>query len=398
MKVALYHPWVYLTSGIERTFVHLLERSRHDWTIYTHHHDPESTYPELAQHRVVELEPRVSVRRSLRPLVHAAATIARTRLPADGYDALLVSSEGLGDLIVTRNRLPAIAYCHTPLKIVHDPVNRAALAAKSPRHALAAAVLGPAFTAADRRLWRRFGHVFANSRETRQRIARAGLARAADVEVLHPGVDIERFRDDGRDREPFFLVAGRIMWQKNLDLAIEALRVALSAGSRSELIVAGAVDEKSRPYLSELRARARNLPVTFVVDPSDRQLIELYRSCQALLFTARNEDFGIVPLEAMAAGAPVIAVNAGGVRETVLHGRTGWLLPDESAAFAAAMRSVELQRDVLATMRPACVARAERFGWGLLVDRIDDALDHLVTGRMVAPDAVSVGSAGQDVA
>ena len=90
MNLALYHPWVYLHSGIERMLVEIVARSRHDWTIYTHHHSPDTTYPELRDADVVELSPRVSVRRELRPLAHAARTMASCRLPAH-HDALLVS-------------------------------------------------------------------------------------------------------------------------------------------------------------------------------------------------------------------------------------------------------------------------------------------------------------------
>ena len=103
MRVALYHPWIYLHSGIERSFVELLARSRHDWLLLTHHHEPDATYPELRDAQVVQLDPPVSVRRSLGPLGQAAWRIGRARLPLDGARALLVSSEGLGDLVAPRS-------------------------------------------------------------------------------------------------------------------------------------------------------------------------------------------------------------------------------------------------------------------------------------------------------
>src|SRR3954447_13025767 len=192
MKFAAYHPWVYLTSGLERTFLELFRRSRHDWVLYTHRYQPDTTYPELADFDVVELSPRVSVRRSFLPLMSAAATIARTRLPDGAADGLLVSSEGLGDFVLTRHRGPAVCYCHTPLKILHDAQTRDALRAQSPSKYAALRALGPAFAAADRATWRRFDHVFANSNETRRRIAAARLRAADDVEVLQPGVDTDR--------------------------------------------------------------------------------------------------------------------------------------------------------------------------------------------------------------
>lgn len=387
MKVALYHPWIYLTSGIERSFVHLLERSRHDWVLYTHRHEPASTYPELRDAPIVELRPRVSVRRSLAPLLTAAGRIATTRLPLTDAAALLVSSEGLGDLVLARTRqVPAVAYCHTPLKIVHDPVNRAVLERSAAMRA-ALRVLAPAFTAVDRRMWRRFHHVFANSGETRARIAAAGLAPEPEVEVLYPGVDTVRFRADGQPRERFLLVAGRVMWQKNVELAIDAVRRLHEDGEEVPLVVAGAVDRKSQPYLADLRRRAAGLPVTFEPDPSDDRLVELYRRCLALVFTARNEDFGMVPIEAMAAGAVVVAVDAGGVRETVVDGRTGWLVPDDARVLADRLRLVVVD-GVPATMREAARARADAFGWDRFVDRIDAVMEAAAHDHRAAPAPV----------
>jgi glycosyltransferase involved in cell wall biosynthesis len=377
MRFAVYHPWVYLTSGLERTFLELFLRSRHDWVLYTHRYQPETTYPGLADFDVVELAPRVSVRRSFVPLMQAATTIARTRLPDDGRSGLLVSSEGLGDFILARNAGATACYCHTPLKILHDDATRDALRAQSRGKYAALRALAPAFAATDRAMWRRYDHVFANSAETRRRIARAKLRDPADVEVLLPGVDTERITVGTQRREQRFVLAGRIMWQKNVELAIDAVRLLADDGVEAPVVVAGAVDEKSRPYLDELRRRASGLPVEFRPDPSDVDLVDLYRTSTAALFTARNEDFGIVPLEAMAAGTPVLAVDNGGPRETVVDGVTGWLLPPTAEAFAARMRDVLGEPAAVTAMRPAARRRSEEFGWQRLTDRVDDVMEQL---------------------
>jgi glycosyltransferase involved in cell wall biosynthesis len=377
VKLALYHPWIYLTSGIERSFVELLLRSRHDWTLLTHHHEPDATYPELRAARVVELSPSVSVRRSLAPLAQAAWRIGRCRLPLDGAQALLVSSEGFGDLVAPRSPVPVAAYCHTPLKILHDPASRAALVGSSPMRRAGLGLLGAAFEAVDRRAWRSYRHVLANSAETATRIRAAGLVPNGPVEVLHPGVDLARFPRGVGAREGFLLVAGRIMWQKDVELAIETLDVLQRKGKRLRLVVAGAVDQKSRAYLAELRAKASGLDVSFEVDPTDARLSELYRSCALLLFTPRNEDFGIVPLEAMASGAPVLAVDSGGPRETVQHGVTGWLEPRDPDRFADRVLELVEAPDGAARMREAAVARASTFTWDAFVTRLDDVMEEV---------------------
>jgi hypothetical protein len=83
----------------------VVRRSAHDWTVFTHAFDPASTFPELSALDVAELRPSVSVRRSIGPLAVGAAVIAAARLPDIGAGALLVSSEGLGDFVLARNRL-----------------------------------------------------------------------------------------------------------------------------------------------------------------------------------------------------------------------------------------------------------------------------------------------------
>ena len=395
MRFAAYHPWVYLTGGAERMLLELMQRSRHDWVLHTHRFNAETTFPGFRDLEVVPFEGRVSVKRSLLPLAHAAASMATASLPDTGAKGLLVSSEGLGDLVVRKAGVPAAVYCHTPLKILHDPVARAALRVRAPGKSRVLDALGGPFNAVDRHLWRRYEHVFANSIETRARISNAGLAHFDDVEVLYPGVDSTSCitPPDSWPREPVFLVAGRIQWQKRIETAIDALRLARRTpeGAGARLVIAGAVDAKSEPYLDQLRAKARGLPVRFVVNPDDRTLRLAYAEATALLFTAPNEDFGIVPLEAMASGTPVIAVDAGGPRETVVHGVTGWLVPNDAYYFAIQMLTVAVSSPVdLARMRQACRARAAMFSWRPLVERLDDVMEALALGErtVVHPSAI----------
>lgn len=399
MRLALYHPWVYLRGGAERVLAEILERSRHDWVIYTHHYEPAETFPSL-KGSVVELGPPVSVRRALGPLVHAAATMAGTRLPDDGSQALLVSSEGLGDLLLARNEQPAVAYCHTPLKILHDPQSRADLSRRDPSKAALLRMLGRPFQSVDAALWRRYRHVLVNSQETKRRVLAGSLAPESSVEVLYPGVDLSRFGAGfgelasigaASEREPLFLVAGRMVWQKRIELAIDAFAVARSRGLDATMIIAGMVDEKSRGYVEGLKRRAAGLPITFEEAPDDRRLAELYERATACIFTAPNEDWGIVPLEAMACGTPVLAVNSGGPRESVVHGQTGWLLPPQPRAFAEQMQVVAASHEDMAWMRRACRRHVQRYDWDRFVRRIDDLMEEVaVTGRVTnLPAAMS---------
>ena len=382
MRLAVYCPWVHLIGGIERTLLELMQRSRHEVTIYTHRFRAELTYPGLSG-RVIEFKPPVSVERSMTPLVGAAWRIARTELSERDADALLVSSNDLGDLIMARTRLPAACYCWTPLKILHDPALREGLRRRDKRKSQALSVLGPALDAVDRRMWRRYDHAFVCSGEVLRRVQNARLVPSGPAEVLHPGVDLEWFFDDGRSREDFLLVAGRIKWWKNVDLAIAGFAEAVRRGGRLSLVIAGVVDPYDENYLESVRAQAEGLPVRFETEPSQERLRELLRGCRALVFPTLNEDFGMVPLEAMACGAPVIAVDAGGPRESVVDGETGWLVPPTAHAFADAMLEAT-STSRAEEMRTAARVRAAQFSWDRFVRRVDDVMDEILDRRRVA--------------
>src|SRR5947207_12891754 len=104
MRVALYHPWIYLKSGIERTILEIDRQSHHQWTFYTSHYDAEATYPELKAARIVELK-RVPVRRSYGAVLRGAVDIATTRLDPAAFDVLVISCDGLCDLMTLRHTI-----------------------------------------------------------------------------------------------------------------------------------------------------------------------------------------------------------------------------------------------------------------------------------------------------
>jgi len=215
-------------------------------------------------------------------------------------------------------------------------------------------------------------------------LARRGLR----PQVLHPAVAIPSEEDlaeaeasvcsrlDG-DFQSFlsggdaFLSINRFERKKGLGLAIRALaelRAAegFPAGSSDgpRLVMAGGYDCRLREnveHLSELQEEAESLgvgrAVRFLPSFSDPQRAALLASCRAVLYTPVNEHFGIVPLEAMAAGRPVVACNSGGPRETVGGSRGGLLCDPTPAAFASAMSSL-LERYAAAAMGRAARERA----------------------------------------
>lgn len=378
-RIAVYYPWLYLTSGAERTILELAKRSRHEITIFTSRYEPEATFPGLRDADVRVLD-TVSVKRTPAEVARAALRILFRRIDLRGFDALLVVCEGLGDLVVLRNRsIPAYNLCLTPLRIVFDPVYRATW--MSEHAALQRAIVSAgsvAYRLVDRLAWRRYRRIFPISGEVKRRIEAGGLADASRMQVLHPGVDLERFAPSSENDHSFF-VPGRIMWTKNLELAIDAFRLFRERApdpARWKLRIAGIVDRKSEPYLASLRERAGADPAIEIrVHPSDEEMLGWYRGCFATLFTAFNEDWGLVVIEAMATGKPCIAVDRGGPREIVRHGVDGILAPGEPETFARAMLDLATKpglRDAIVASAPAGAAR---FGWAPFIEALDRAID-----------------------
>jgi glycosyltransferase involved in cell wall biosynthesis len=233
--------------------------------------------------------------------------------------------------------------------------------------------------------------VFAISQEVRRRILAGRLASPEKVRLLHPGVDVSAYTPGGRSERMFF-VPGRIMWTKNLELAIEAFRtfrMQVPEPDTWRLCIAGIVDAKSRPYLERLQHLAGGDPaIEFHVRPDDRTMRGLYASAFAMLFTAFNEDWGLVILEAMASGVPPIACDRGGPREIVRHEQDGLLVDGSPGAMAAGMLRLVQDPQLRNRLAAAGPDSARRYDWSAFVNEIDEAIDRAVDAAApIAADA-----------
>lgn len=387
VRIAAYYPWIYLTSGVERTILEMCRRSRHEYTLFTNHFEPENTFPGLSDVPVVELR-RVSVERGLFPVFRAASTIALQELKLSSFDSLLIHCDGLGDLALARPpKLPVACFCHTPLRPVFDSCyrDRAIAKYKGTRRQLFNG-FAAAFRKIDQALWSRYSYAFFNSHETLSRAEKGGLLERLGnrCEVLHPGIDWAGLEPTWIYKS-YFLVPGRIMWTKNIELALAAfIRWKDSSHLRKEfrLVVAGRVDKKSESYLTSLRALANERgDIEFVISPSDAQLNDLYANCTAVLFPSFNEDWGIVPLEANAFGKPVISSNRGGPLESQVDGQTGFLADPDPGAFSEAMTRLLADMGTLRHMGMAARNHSRKYDWSEFVARTDQVLDGLVANR-----------------
>jgi glycosyltransferase involved in cell wall biosynthesis len=254
-----------------------------------------------------------------------------------GFDLVISSNHACAKNVHTPVGALHICYCHTPMRYAWQegflegervgPIVRLAL-----RPVLA-------WLRHQDLIGAREPHVFvANSSHVADRIRRY-YGRTA--QIVHPPVDVEHFLELERTPEDFYLTLGRVVPYKRIDLAVAAC-----AQTDRALKVAGA-----GRALRSLRARSPGRStrcgrsrIEFLGAVSDGERDDLLSRARALLFPG-EEDFGIVPVEAQAAGVPVIAYGVGGASESVLDGRTGVLAGEQSpAGLRAAMLRFEALR------------------------------------------------------
>jgi glycosyltransferase involved in cell wall biosynthesis len=210
----------------------------------------------------------------------------------------------------------------------------------------------------DRRAVAHADRIVAISQNVRRRIAHY---YGREAEVVYPPVATSRFRF--QEVGDTWLSVGRLYPEKRIDLLFEIFRQL----PKEKLILVGghAVGDRAVRYLAHLKAPSN---VTMTGEITDDALVDLYATCRGLITAAVDEDFGITPVEAMAAGKCVLATDEGGYRETVVDGKTGFLLPPDASAFARKIR--ELETSTLRSMRGVCIARAQSFDEAVFLQRM----------------------------
>ncbi|KAM0298768.1 hypothetical protein ACHAPM_008192 [Fusarium culmorum] len=239
------------------------------------------------------------------------------------------------------------------------------------------------------------------------------LKKRTDTKVVYPCVDtgVKEKEDAGNDGyipfkgERIILSINRFERKKDIGLAIKAFAAIPEAERKGcRLILAGGYDPRvseNVQYHAELEALASShglehlttktlitalsaptsVPVLFLLSIPNSLKATLLRSARVLLYTPKNEHFGIVPLEAMLARTPVLAANSGGPVETIVDGETGWLRsPDDVDEWAKVVRlALELGDDQIKSMGDRSEARVkDMFGRAQMASRFDEILDDIV--------------------
>jgi len=251
--------------------------------------------------------------------------LAFSCLDLSGYDVVLSNKSGFCHGVRTDGAVH-ICYCLTPTRYVWNFEAYAAREAIPLPLKIALRPLVALLRRWDRRAAQRVDHFIAISREVQSRIRRY---YGRDSVVIHPPVDTTRFHPISQ-RDDYYLIVSRLVPYRRIDLAVQAFsRLGLP------LVIAG--DGRDRAALEAMAGPT----ITFLGHVPDEDLPDLFARCRAYVLPG-VEDFGIAPVQAQAAGRPVIAFGAGGALDTVIEGRTGIFFREPTPeALAAAVSTFD---------------------------------------------------------
>lgn len=322
MKVAIVCDWLTGTGGAERVVLQL-HKMFPDAPIYTSQYDrdPKIWYGDewfdKADVRTGWLQ-KVPIR--FKKFLPALRALWFSRLNLDAYDLVISSSGAEAKGIKTSKPTVHINYCHAP---THYYWNRYEDYLADPGFGrldwlarLGLKVLLGPMRRWDRKAAQRPDYLIANSTYTKEQIKKY---YGRDSVVIHPPVDIERFAGKTDEPRRGFVTAGRQTPYKKIDLAVKAC-----TQLNLPLVVLGGGPDHKR--LKRIAGKS----VTFLRGKNDEELAHYFQTSLAFIFPG-VDDFGIVAVEALAAGTPVIAYQAGGALDYVQPGKTGEFFSEQTA-------------------------------------------------------------------
>src|SRR6202158_1548512 len=363
MKVAIIHYWLVGMRGGEKVIEALCEMYPQA-DIFTHVYVPEMVSDRIRQHRVIPtfinaLPRAAKMYKTYLPLM----PLALEQIDLSGYDLIISSESGPAKGIIPPSDAIHVCYCHTPMRYIwnmyHQYRNGAGRLAR---------LMMPPLTHY-LRMWdvtsaARVDSFVANSATVARRIHRY---YGADSVVIHPPVDTGAFSIAAAgELDDYYLMAGELVSYKRPDLAVRAFN-----DMKLKLVVIGGGE-----MLDEIRRLAGPSVTVLGAQPFD-VLKQHYARCRALIFPG-EEDFGMVPVEAMASGRPVVAFGRGGATETVANGVSGVFFAEQTAgAMSSAVNNlagIEINPEKIA-------AHASQFGRDQFFQKMRAHIDGLLAEK-----------------
>lgn len=366
MRIALVHDYLVQYGGAERVLEAFTELYPYA-PIYTLIHDREAMHGVFEDKRIyTSFLQNLPFSRKRHRFFPPLMPLAIEQFDFSRYDIVLSDSSSYAKGIITRPETLHVCYMHTPMRYAWDDCQKYAQDFGFPQmiKRLVPFFMNPI------RLWDkasadRVDRFLANSQFVAKRIRKY---YRKDVTVIHPPVNVDRFYiAKPEDRKDYFLMVGRLIAYKRHDIAIEAFN---RLGLPLKIIGRG-------PELERLKKIA-GPTIEFLGRVPEEDLPKYYAECRGFIFP-QEEDFGIVAIEAMAAGRPLIAYRGGDIVEHMEEGRMGILFDEQtSEAIVSAVEHFDENRyDPLSIRSKALYFDKDRFK-ATIKDYIENALrEHL---------------------
>lgn len=319
MKIALVHEWLVFYAGGERVFESFTNiwKDADVFALVDFLNDEQRKIILKGKHAhttfIQKLPFAEKKFRSYLPLF----PLAIESLNFSKYDVIISSSHAVTKGVRKKPNQLHISYCHSPMRYIWDEAETYFEAAKlntGIKKIIATKILNY-LRKWDLKTAKRPDYLLANSNYIAEKLKRIYNREST---VIYPPVDIDKF-SCVEQKDDYYFVASRLVPYKKIDLIVEAF----AQMPDKRLIIAG-----TGPELNKLKNNFL-INVEFVGYQDEKALKELMQKAKAFVFSA-EEDFGIVVVEAMACGTPVIALNKGGTAETVIDGKTGILFNEQT--------------------------------------------------------------------
>lgn len=317
MKIALVHDYLVQGGGAEKVLASFCDVFP-EAPIYTLLYDKDAMRDAFADRRIytssLQKMPFARTHHRSLPLF---MTTAIESFDFSDYDVVLSDSSSFAKGIITRPETLHISYVHTPMRYAWDDCQKYTSDFGLPRFIERIVPFLMNYI----RMWdyassARVDKYLANSEFVARRIEKYYQKKA---HVIHPPVNINRFQIVPTQKtEDFYIMVGRLIAYKRHDIAIEAFN---RIGKKLKIIGRG-------PELNTLQKKAKE-NIEFLGRVDDEELSKFYASCKGFIFP-QEEDFGIVAIEALAAGRPLIAYRGGDIVEHIIDGEHGVFFDEQT--------------------------------------------------------------------
>ena len=379
MRLIVTTPFLETRGGMERVVLKIAQRF--DAKIHCVYYDPQNTFEEFSKLDIETAKPTALSTLPFGRRVASAIDVGYHFYNAKLEDYDLINAHQTPSEWIRNKNSPVLWYCHTPNREAFD-LYEWRMKRRNPFSKAVFWTSIQGFKFFESRAVPKIEYIFTNSRNSQDRITKY-LHRSS--EVLHPGVDADRFKC--KSYEQFFFYPSRIAPEKELEYAIEAFKIFFSrkkstgeSGTKNwKLIISGSLSKRPehQAYLKKLQSMADET-IEIRTNISDDELLDLYARCYAVLYTPVNEDYGLVPVEALASSKPCIARNEGGPRETIIDGRDGFLI-NSIWEMAGRMESLSKDPERCASMGKEGRSKIEReFTWEIFLKRFEQKAQDLI--------------------